>query len=369
MKKKFWLFGVMAAVFAFSITGCGSSPNASPKAAAQEQTAAPDLTGVGSYYVRADGDDKNPGTSEAAPFKTLQRAVEAAAKTFVKKITVIGTIAGDTKIMDSGSAEILITGKVDGRETEKAFLRPPSAEVNAIIEIDGVSNIRIEHIIITGDGTTITRGIWVDNEESILALGQGTVVSGNGGNADRRMNVGGGILVSHGTLIMQGNAAVTGNYAGEGGGVAVGVGTFLMKDDARIAENTADDGREFNGGGGVLVADGATLTMEGNAVIESNQANSGGGVLLYGGALLMRGNAAIKNNTANTKRDSLLYGGGGIYSYESTITLQGGSSIAGNSAVYGGGVYLKVSELTQESENLSGNTAATEGPDTYENNH
>jgi hypothetical protein len=365
MKKKFWLFGLMAAAFAFSITGCGSSP----KAAAQEQASAPDLTGVSSYYVRADGDDKNAGTSEAAPFKTLQRGVEAASGSAVKTITVIGTLTGQTKITDSGSDEILITGKADGRETEKAFLRPASAEVSEIIEIGGVSNIRLEHITITQSGTTSLRGISVVNKESILTLGQGAVVSGNGGNADGRKDQGGGIWVNFGTLIMQSNAVVIGNYAGIGGGVFVSEGTFLMKDDTRIVENTADNSREGMGGGGVIAVVGATMTMEGNAVIENNRANSGGGVLVGANSeLLMRGNAVIKNNTANTASDSLLYGGGGIYSTDSKITLQGSSSIAGNSAAYGGGVYLKMSELTQESENVSGNTATTEGPDIYENN-
>ena len=39
-----------------------------------------DLTGVTSYYVRADGSDRNAGISEDAPFKTLQRAVLTPAK-------------------------------------------------------------------------------------------------------------------------------------------------------------------------------------------------------------------------------------------------------------------------------------------------
>jgi hypothetical protein len=349
-----------ASVFGLLVAGCGSGP----KAAAQ------DLTVGKSYYVRADGDDKNAGTSEAAPFKTLQRAVEVASGSAVKTITVIGTLTGQTKITDSGSDEILITGKADGRETEKAFLRPPSAEVNAIIEIGGISNIRIEHMIITGDGTNIARGITVANKASILILGQGAVVSNNGRSSNSRMKNGGGIRVYPGTLIMQGNAAVIGNYAGIGGGVIFAGGTFLMKDDARIAENTADVADEFQGGGGVILIEGAVMTMEGNAVIENNRASSGGGVLIdEESELIMRGNALIKNNTANTKNDSLLFGGGGIYSKSSKITLQGSSSIAGNSAAYGGGIYLKMSELTQESENVSGNTATTEGSNIYENNH
>jgi hypothetical protein len=82
-KKVLWGIAALAA-FGFVLTGCGSASDA----------AAPDLTGVSSYYARADGDDGNAGISEDAPFRTLQRAVAAA--TPVRKITVIGTLAGHT---------------------------------------------------------------------------------------------------------------------------------------------------------------------------------------------------------------------------------------------------------------------------------
>jgi hypothetical protein len=85
----------MALVCGFVLAGCASGPKA----------AAPDLTGVTSYYVRADGNDKNAGISGDAPFKTLQRTLEAAAKTPVKKVTVIGTLAGNTTIQAADPPE------------------------------------------------------------------------------------------------------------------------------------------------------------------------------------------------------------------------------------------------------------------------
>jgi hypothetical protein len=149
-----WVTGVLLVTW-FVLAGCGSSPAAS---------APVDLTGVTSYYVRADGNDTNAGTNEAAPFKTLAKAVEAAAKTSVKKITVIGTLAENTTIKDADSTdkmpqkiidatgeqdmakamaglrvatitwsldernpdEILITGKSDASGAERAVLTPAS---------------------------------------------------------------------------------------------------------------------------------------------------------------------------------------------------------------------------------------------------
>ena len=81
MKKFTGLF--IGLLFAVLLAACGSSPARSQAAGA-------------SYFVRADGSDSNAGTSEDAPFKTLAKALDAASKTSVKTITVIGTLVGET---------------------------------------------------------------------------------------------------------------------------------------------------------------------------------------------------------------------------------------------------------------------------------
>ena len=171
MRKKFYLGVIsMALVMGFVLTGCGSSPAVS----AQEAAAPVDLTGVTSYYVRVDGNNKNAGTSETAPFKTLQRAVEAAAKTPVKKITVIGTLKENTSIKDSdpsvklnrfifdGTAilaadtsgderdpdSITITGKQGASERERAVLTSPGGDYTVFI-IN--STVVFENIEISGN--------------------------------------------------------------------------------------------------------------------------------------------------------------------------------------------------------------------------
>jgi hypothetical protein len=83
-----------------------------------KQAAALDVTGLAAYYVRADGDDRNLGISEEAPFRTLQRAVEAAATTPVKRITVIGALRENVSINDADpSAPAIQLSMADGITT------------------------------------------------------------------------------------------------------------------------------------------------------------------------------------------------------------------------------------------------------------
>ena len=117
MKK---IIGVSLLVMLLLFASCGSSPKPSPSS-----LSAPDLTGVTSYYVRDDGNDSNAGTSEGTPFKTLAKALEAAAKTPVKQITVISalTYSRNSTVINSGSEDILIRGKSGAAENEKAVLK------------------------------------------------------------------------------------------------------------------------------------------------------------------------------------------------------------------------------------------------------
>jgi hypothetical protein len=341
MKRIAFVLGITLLLCA----ACGSSPK--PAVVAQE----PDLTGVTSYYVRADGSDTNAGTSEAAPFKTLAKAVQAASKTRVKTITVLGTLVGQTEIKDSGADEILITGKANATGNEKAVITTAPGAAENGINITGNSNIRLEYLTVTG---TRLSGIWVKGKNTKLTLGRGVAITGNGKFENSRVRTGGGVLVDDGTLIMQADAAVKGNYAlNGGGGVAVGgKGIFIMEDNAVVAENNA-----LKFGGGVYVINGSTLELKNNAVI--------------------RGNTAEED-----KFDS---GGGGIFAYDSDVVMKDNSTVTGNSAPYAGGIHLVVSGLIiagidiedrWENDNnavyeryVFGNTAAVGWADIKVNNH
>jgi len=111
------------------------------------------LNDVTSYFVRANGNDNNSGTTEDKPLKTLAKAVEVASKSKVKKITVIGTLVGATVIDNSGTDEILITGKVNASNIEKAVLTTLTKDTYTI-RITGNSKIKLEYL--TGNTAHLT---------------------------------------------------------------------------------------------------------------------------------------------------------------------------------------------------------------------
>jgi len=205
---------------------CGLNPQS---ASAQSNAA--------SYYVRANGNDSNSGTNETAPFKTLAKAVETASKTNIKKITVIGKLIGQTEINNSGSAEILITGKTNASDAEKAVLTTLTSMTEGIntIQITGNSNIKLEYLTVnTGSFLAI---IYAKGDEVKLTLGKNAVVFGNGEDVTRWPNGGGGILMVEGTLIMMDNAAVTNCKAGYGGGITIAGGKATIRDEASVTGN------------------------------------------------------------------------------------------------------------------------------------
>ncbi|MDR1230403.1 MAG: hypothetical protein LBK61_03255 [Spirochaetaceae bacterium] len=368
-----------ALVFGLLVAGCGSSPKA----------AAPDLTGVSSYYVRADGDDQNAGTSEAAPFKTLQRAVEAAAKTSVKKITVIGTLNGSatiknanppvlsteidyevtvleqngqrTSIVDTtkpatikikGSydehdpGEILITGKPGAAGTENAVLTD-TGNTDNILLIESAS-VRLENIEISGFNSTNSRSRCIRIRSGVLTLGQNAKITGNTGiigihainqsvvimrnNAEVSRNEGPGhtgvYLESGSAMVMLDDAAIRGNKATahNGGGVGMQSSTLIMRGNSTISGNSAG-----NAGGGIVTFPDtkngyiSQITMEDNAVISGNTAKLGGGILLQD-KLILRDNAKIIENTATER-------GGGVWGEgEATVNKGQDAVIANNTA-------------------------------------
>lgn len=347
MKKNItcsWVIGA-ALVMGFVLAGCESSPPVSEPV---------DLTRVTSYYVRANGNDINAGTSEAMPFKTLSRAVEAASGSTVKTITVTGTLASALPNITNGTGaeEILITGKADAAANDKAVLQIP-AEGEAFT-IGGASRIRFEHITITGGEMG---GIEV-NEGATVTLGQGAVVSGNS------RKYGGGIKVSKGTLVLQGNALVTKNSANAGGGIAVlGSGTILMKDNALVSENEAstnDEGKDGEGGG--VYAEAAEITMEGNAAIVKNEGYWGAGLYIDNkSALVMREGASIRENSVFFKKDGSYGGsGGGVYLLGS-LTMRDTSVISGNAALFGGGIYIDNTTVVMEDRSAIKDNKAVAG--------
>ena len=268
MKSK--LFFVIIAIFlAMGLcVACTSGPKASST----------DLTGVTTYYVRANGNDKNAGVSEDAPFQTLGRAIQAASGTRVKTITVIGTLDGQTEIKDSGTDQILITGKAGASDSEKAVLTRSAERINTI-RITGNSNIRLECLTVTGPVNSLSF-IYAGNGAK-LTLGRDAVILGNGYNVEYfRPSYGGGILMIGGTLTMLDNAMVTNCFASAGGGVAIQNVTMIMQDNAIISNNIAGSDHFDNGGGGGIYSFDGKVTLRDNASVTGNTAPHSGGIIL-----------------------------------------------------------------------------------------
>jgi hypothetical protein len=384
-----WLISV-ALVMGFVMAGCGSSPAVAPV----------DLTGVTSYYVRADGNDANAGTSEDAPFKTLAKAVEAAAKTTVKKITVIGTLAGNTKIENAdptvlsteigyqvrvvelngqkttmvdttkpatlkikGSYDehdpdsITITGKPGASGAERAVLTSAGGDYTVLI-IN--STVVFENIEISGNPTDPALFIQL----SRLALGAGTKIINNTSTEAGKMEYGdgGGIAAVTSILVMRDDAEVSGNKGTEqGGGLFLQECVLAMRNNSKIAGNTA--GR--SGGGVCLQA--STLEMYDAAQISGNvSSDSGGGIAAFSrnkkfySSITMNGDSRILSNKA-------VLGGGVALVEDALITLNDSALVSDNTATQAGGGVLGFNNTTQVTKNenaVIANNTAPEVPDT-----
>lgn len=188
-------------------------------------------------------------------------------------------------------------------------------------------------------------------------------------------------------VVLKENASITGNSDGgvslrsfDSRGSSKNI-SFTMQDNASITNNSTDDN-----GGGIYINEG-TVIIKGNAVISGNKAAKGGGVYFAGkttsfdsiifergkkeassikmSQFTMQENATITNNTAKE--------GGGVYAEKGTawieMTLENpfgitgkilsyrqlttgfvmeGGTISGNKADFGAGVYALYASLRDE---------------------
>ena len=248
---------------------------------------------INTYYVRANGNDSNNGLTENTAFMTIERAIQAASASRTKQITVIGTLRGNTIIRDSGTAEILITGKPDAHENEKAILIPTNP---LLFEILGNSKIRFENITLQGTSgvnNAISQGIAVNGSEVVVTLGR--------------------------------NVLITQFFSNDGAGIFLQVGNIHMTDNATIARNVAR-----NSGGGIYINRGS-LVMDSNSSIRDNEARStasidrgGGGIFIWAGNVNISGNSLITGNRAAVLGGGIYCAGGLIINGVSILDMEGG---------------------------------------------
>jgi hypothetical protein len=377
--KNNWV--LLASVCVFACTGCKSTPKSEPEPVTERAATA--------FYVRSSGNDSASGETEATAFKTLTKAVQAASSSVIKTIVVVGTLRENTVMVDTGSRELLITGKHPAAAREKAVL---TATADAVITVRVNARVHFEHIEVAGRLDVVKGGA--------VVLGEGARLTGTSGT------LGGGLLVDDalvelrdnalitgitaarfgavhikngGMVSMFGNAQIAGNTvratfgndaqqktAGNGGAVYLEDGLLFMRENAVITENKSDDY-----GGAVVVNTNSSLIMKDNAVISGNRANSaGGGVAIRAGAsLIMKDWAVIANNKA-------CFGGGVMVFTDGIVQMHDNSAVKDNAAIQitgvepqfgasGGGVYNRGAVTMHDAAAISANTSVTVGGGMY----
>jgi hypothetical protein len=295
------------------------------------------------YYVKADGSDRNDGLSEASPFRSLFKALAMASRGPIKKITLIGVLniaseqssSGDRVFLIQGTGKdlITITGKSGSAEGKGAVLSGFGANRRVVL-VKGNSTIRLENIEISGG---------VSEEE------------------------GGGIGIGPGARLTLGpGAEVTGNRAAAGGGMVVSAGGTLVLDGGVVWGNQA------KGSGGAVVVSGKTalFTMEGG-VIRDNQAESGGAVAVFnGGAFTLRegfikGNrAAVAGGGVAVQRDtgsSFIKEGGILYGSEASSDDANRAGTGSGACVIRGGAVMVRNTTAGEETGLDSSKEGADG--------
>jgi predicted outer membrane repeat protein len=234
-----------------------------------------------------------------------------------------------------------------------------------VLYIDGGNKITLENITLTGGRASTGAGIYA--EDSVVAIGFGSVIKGNTGG------FGGGICVEGGMLVVLGT--VTGNSAENGGGIAMR-GKTTLDFSGTVSVNTA-----ANSGGGILIDGGTGIITKG--VISGNTAErgSGGGIYLQGneaslvinggevfdnhapsgsgGGLIIVNNSSLRINSGRIQNNDAMYGGA-IYLNNASLDLLG-CEINGNFGQIGGGIYLGASRLTMSGGLIQNNRTTGSG--------
>jgi hypothetical protein len=341
----------------------------------------------GIVYVSNAGDDEAGNGTEAAPYKTLAKAVAKAGRGLspeIRTVVVMGELSwaiggngpGNPKYPGrSDSAfylgktrnRITIRGK-DSSKPGVLTVGSSAADKRRVLYLGPGADIAFQDIEITG-GKQTGGGVYASG--ATLTLGPGTTVTGNE-SYDVAASDSGGVYMERGVLVMEPGSSIINNTAYMVGGVTLRASRFTMNGGV-ITENYG----RVNGGG--LDADGCTIEMFSGAVISDNEVgttnvgdvgNNAGGVGLKFSTLTMYPGSKISGNKVYSG-----YGGGVLLTGESTLIMKGGE-ISGNHATlekgvsagtgYGGGlVAVFRSSLIMESGSISGNMAETDGGGVY----
>jgi len=252
-----------------------------------------------SYYVSAKGYDSYEGISEDKPFRTLSHAVDQAAKTDIKKITIIGTLDANSEgkqdevltdavflllplFSTDKPPEILITGKSVASFNERAVLSG-SENKNVLEIVSGV--FRFEHIEISGGKGEKMYGIDINYHKSVSAS-----------HPDGRKTVLPKVIIGTGVVVRNNNYGLG---VGHNSICIISGGEIRDSDEIGITLGakgtlTFQDGIIRNNGVGVLIYSEAAFTMTGGNISSNRTVGvfviTGGRFDQTGGSIITNGN-------------------------------------------------------------------------------
>jgi len=349
------VFFAMAAIImsaGFVLAGCTSTSSEKEQSGSSQP-----LTKIPSYYVRADGNDTNTGTSEDAPFKTLRKALELASQTTIKRITVIGTLVGETSTegLDLASAK-QITKIIDATSwtPEQGVLQLLSNQNGVAQLVGSYDDPNPYEILITGkpNATAVEKAVLTTDTGVALRILNAAIRLENIEISGCKAGI--AIVVNKSDLTLAVGVKITRNIGNHGVGIYAVSSTLIMRNNAEISYNEG-----MNGHTGLFLSGGSVGILLDDVLIAHNKsALGGGGIALNGSTLVMKNNAKISNNSAAT-------GGGGIVAmadnengFISQITISDNASVINNSAREGGGVFLTGELILRDNARITGNTAS-----------
>ena len=305
------------------------------------------------YYVRADGNDRNDGLSEEKPFRSLFKAMVMANATSIKTITVIGTLDINSEqssnkervflIQGTGETPILIRG-IDSKEP--AVLSAEGSERRVVL-IKGNISIHFENIEISGGITSGEGGGIGIGPGSSVTLGTGSVICNNSSK-----NIGGGILIAPGgSLLINGGKILNNQSEVVGGGIAMaGANSILVIKDGEISSNQAQ------GGGGIAVFQEGQFTLTGGTITDNTADIAGGGVIINQNGIFIMEGGVIRGNRSSGS------GGGIALMEQSSFVLEDGEILGNRAAEHGGGIASdNTGSITVKGGFISANRAAIQG--------
>jgi predicted outer membrane repeat protein len=337
------------------------------------------------YFVSALGSDSNDGLTEEAPFKTLRRALQAAASDPLRPRVFLLDVLDDTSESLGDAASIFcVDGNVIKRGItlggEEGAGLAGDGGARAVLRVKNRGDVSIRTISISGGGDAglyiegasgafIESGVIKNNFRGVYITG-GSALIMNGGSLEGNINPsgsGGGVYLEHGSsFTMGGNALIANNTAQTGAAVFAQDHTkFVMTGSAEIIGNTALGAADMDSS--VCVRNFSSLTLGGNANIHANTGPASVSVqnrCLY----IMQDNVKITDtvsgsgvylqNTCDFRMvDSALISGNGrtgvTVDLSSAFTMKDNAVISGNTSygIVSAGSALLITDFAVVSDN------------------